>query len=92
MSKVPGKPRRKNPVAKQIERLETEIESQRREGEALGSAAVEELEAILQKYGHISVLDIVRNAVEQCKTEIRREEDRLKAVKAAIDKAAKRGS
>ncbi len=92
MSKVPERRKRKNPVTRQIERIETEIEGERRDVQALGSAAVEELEAVLQKYGHIDVLDIVRNAVEQCKTEIRREEDRVKALKAAIEKAAKRRS
>ncbi len=90
MSSVPERPERKNPVTREIKRIETEIESQRREGEALGSAAVEELEAVLHKYGQMDVLEIVRKAVEQAKTEIKREEDRLKAAKAAIDKAAKR--
>ena len=83
-------PKRQNVLVKKVKQLETEVEKERRDYEALGVAAIEEFEAILHRYRNVSGLDLIRRAVADTKAAAQAERDRLRKIKAAIDKAAKR--
>jgi hypothetical protein len=63
-------PKAWNGAVNSVNRVEAEIGDQRREDETLGLDTVEEVEAVLHKYGHLSVLEVVRKAVDQCKAEV----------------------